>query len=194
MARAVAATRIRILDVAQRLIQARGFSAFSYADIATEVGIRKASIHHHFPTKGDLALALMTRYREDFSTALAAISRDHATAAARLDAYQRLFSNVLRDDHRLCMCGMLAADFGALPPEVRSEVRAFFDDNEAWIAAVLGEGKRRRETAYRGSSTTHARVVLSALEGAMLVARTYGDVARFTAVARRVLADTLKDH
>jgi TetR/AcrR family transcriptional repressor of nem operon len=189
---ALAITRDRVLDVAQKLIQARGFSAFSFADIASEVGIRKASIHHHFPTKADLAITLMTRYRDTFCAALDEIERDHATVNARLDAYQRLFSSVLRDDNRLCMCGMLAADFQTLPPALRIEVRAFFDDNERWLAKILAAGKRRGETAFRGSAITQARVVLSSLEGAMLVARTYGDVARFTAVARRVLADALR--
>jgi TetR/AcrR family transcriptional repressor of nem operon len=186
------ATRTRILDVSQRLIQARGFSAFSFADIAAAVGIRKASIHHHFPTKGDLAIALMCRYRVDFAALLAEISREHRKLAARLNAYQALFSNVLRDGDRLCMCGMLAADFGALPDDVRLEVRAFFDDNERWLAKTLSDGKRAGETAFRGTAATQARVVLAALEGAMLVARTYSDVGRFNAVARRVLADLLR--
>ena len=192
MARAAVTTRNQILDVAQRLIQARGFSAFSYADIASEIGIRKASIHHHFPNKSDLAVALMVRYREAFSIALTAIAADHAKVTVRLDAYQRLFSNVLRDGDRFCMCGMFAADFDALSPEVRREVRAFFDDNELWLSKVLAEGKRRNEASYQGSAISRARVVLSTLEGAMLVARTYGDVTRFTAVARRALADALR--
>lgn len=192
MVLAVTTTRNRILDTAQRLIQARGFSAFSYADIAREVGIRTASIHHHFPSKGDLAIALMVRYREVFGVVVAEILREHTSVMARLAAYQQVFSNVLRDGHRLCMCGMLAADFEALPPEVRAEVRGFFDDNETWLATVLSHGKRRGETAYRGSAITQARVVLSALEGAMLVARTYGDVARFNSVAKRVLEDALR--
>jgi TetR/AcrR family transcriptional repressor of nem operon len=192
MADAALSTRTRILDAAQRLIQARGFSAFSYADIASEIGIRKASIHHHFATKGDLASALMMRYRELFGAALDEILESRSTVNARLAAYQQLFSNVLRDEHRLCMCGMFAADFDALPPDVRGHVRAFFDDNERWLAKVLAEGKRRGQTSFAGSANARARVVLSALEGAMLVARAYGDTARFNAVARHVLSDTLR--
>jgi TetR/AcrR family transcriptional repressor of nem operon len=188
----LAATRDRILDVSQRLIQARGFSAFSYADIAAAIGIRKASIHHHFPTKAELAVALMVRYRAVFDGALAQIVADKSAAPARLKAYQQLFANVLRDDHRLCMCGMFAADFDALPHEVRSEVRAFFDDNEAWLAKVLADGKRRGELAFRGTPKARARVVLSSLEGAMLVARTYRDVAMFESIAERVLADAAR--
>jgi len=47
-------TAERILDIAQDLIQRRGFNAFSYHDIAAPMGIRKASIHYHFPSKADL--------------------------------------------------------------------------------------------------------------------------------------------
>lgn len=191
MALAPTLTRDRILDVAQRLIQSRGFSAFSYADISTEIGIRKASIHHHFPTKGDLAVALMTRYRERFDAALAEIEKTQSRLGARLEAYQELFTNVLRDGHRLCMCGMFAADFDALPPEVRDQVRSFFDSNEVWLARMLAEGKRLGQTSYKGAPTTHARVLLSSLEGAMLVARTYRDVDRFTVVAKRVIENAL---
>jgi TetR/AcrR family transcriptional regulator, transcriptional repressor for nem operon len=181
-------TRTRIMDVSQRLIQARGFAAFSYADIATELGIRKASVHHHFATKSDLAVELMKRYRVVFAAALEDISDTRMTCRRRLVAYKELFANVLRDDHRLCMCGMLAADFEALTAEVRNEVRGFFDDNELWLANVLGEGKRKKETSFRGTPKAQARVVLSALEGAMLVARTYRDLTRFETVANDILA------
>ena len=180
-------TRDRILDVAQRLIQARGFSGFSYADIATKIGIRKASIHHHFPTKGALGTKLMVRYRRAFSDALVAIDEER-DARVKLRRYAALFAHVLRDGHRMCMCGMLAADFDALPKSVRAEVKGFFDDNEEWLVKVLEEGKRAGELRFDGGARVEARTVLSVLEGAMLVARSHADVARFEAVAQRVIA------
>lgn len=180
-------TRDRILDVAQRLIQARGFSGFSYADIAAKVGIRKASIHHHFPTKGVLGTKLMVRYRRAFAGALEEIDRED-DARVKLRRYAELFAHVLRDGHRMCMCGMLAADFDALPKSVRAEVKGFFDDNEAWLAKVLDEGRRAESLEFEGASHDEARTILSAFEGAMLVARSHADVARFDGVARRVLA------
>lgn len=188
------ATRDRILDATQRLIQAHGFSGFSYADVAEAIGIRKASIHHHFPTKGRLAHALMVRYRAQFAVALAAIDAGahHASALGRLERYQRLFTDVLRDDHRLCMCGMLASDFAALPPVVRREVRAFFDDNEVWLTRVLADGVKRKELVLDGPAKPQARLLLSAFEGAMLVARSHGDVGHFTMVAKRAIANVAR--
>lgn len=181
-------TREIILAVAQRLIQARGFSGFSYADIASKVRIRKASIHHHFPTKGELGTELMVRYRAAFGAALGSIDAAKGDSRKKLQRYAKLFADVLRDDHRMCMCGMLAADFDALPKAVRVEVAAFFDDNEEWLAGLLERGREARELAFEGPARAQARLILSTFEGAMLVARAHGDVARFEEVARRVLA------
>ena len=192
MVATVADTRNRILDAAQRLIQVQGFSGFSYADVAADVGIRKASIHHHFAAKGDLALALMVRYRERFSGALEQIYQAHESAPARLDRYQQLFADVLRNDHRLCMCGMLAADISALPAAVRREVRGFFDDNEAWLTRVLTEGVKAKQCAIRGPVKTNARLLLSAFEGAMLVARARRELDHFTIVAAQAIANVVR--
>lgn len=192
MAATLADTRNRILDAAQRLIQVQGFSGFSYADVADEVGIRKASIHHHFAAKGDLALALMVRYRERFTGALEQIYQDHKSAPARLDRYQQLFADVLRNDHRLCMCGMLAADISALTAAVRREVRGFFNDNEAWLTRVLIEGVKSKECAIRGPAQSNARLLLSAFEGAMLVARARREPGHFTIVAEQAIANVVR--
>jgi TetR/AcrR family transcriptional repressor of nem operon len=181
-------TKDRILDSAQQLIQARGFSGFSYADIAKKVGIRKASIHHHFSTKGVLGAELMARYRTRFGEALQRIEKTSGASPARLRKYGKLFADVLRDGNRMCLCGMLAADFDALPKSVRGEVNGFFDDNEAWLARVLSAGRAEGELSFEGSAEAQAQVILSALEGAMLVARSQRDVKMFEAVTQRVLS------
>jgi TetR/AcrR family transcriptional repressor of nem operon len=181
-------TRDAILDVAQRLIQARGFSGFSYADIASKVRIRKASIHHHFPTKGDLGTELMIRYRAAFGAALESIDAAKGDSQKKLQRYAKLFADVLRDGHRMCMCGMLAADFEALPKSVRVEVAAFFEDNEMWLTNLLERGREDQNLRFDGPARAQARLILSTFEGAMLVARAHADIARFEAVARRMLA------
>jgi TetR/AcrR family transcriptional regulator, transcriptional repressor for nem operon len=181
-------TAARILDVAERLVQVHGFNAFSYADVATDVQIRKASLHHHFPTKAALGQALITRYRTRFSQALAEILAGASDARDRLKAYARLYTAVLRK-RRMCLCGVLAADFETLPGPMRQGVVEFFDDNEAWLAGVLEEGRREKTLQFQGPATTLAAFVVSSLEGAMLVARSYGRVERFEAVVKKLLGD-----
>jgi TetR/AcrR family transcriptional regulator, transcriptional repressor for nem operon len=179
-------TAERALDIAERLVQVRGFSNFSYADIATELGITKASLHYHYPGKAELGQALITRYAERFNQALEEIDRDVPNAHAKLVAYADLYAGVLRNE-RMCMCGILAAEYQTLPESMQSEVIRFFDDNQKWLAHVLKAGKADGTLTYSGRPVDVAQGILSTLEGAMLVARPYGDLARFHAAAKQLL-------
>lgn len=179
-------TRSRILDIAERLVQQRGFNGFSYTDVAAELGITTASIHYHFPGKADLGRALVQRYAARFADALADIDARLPDAPARLNAYAGLYASVL-DEGRFCLCGMLAAEFETLPESIRSAVVEFFDQNEAWLARVLEAGRRQGTAHFPGSAADAARLIVCGLEGALLVARPYGDAARFRSAAVRLL-------
>jgi TetR/AcrR family transcriptional repressor of nem operon len=180
-------TAQRILDVAERLVQDRGYNGFSYADIAGELGIAKASLHYHFAGKAELGEALIERYSARFAEALETIDGTLAGASAKLEAYAKLYTDVLRGD-RMCLCGMLAAEYQTLPPPMRTSVISFFDSNTIWLAGVLTDGQSKQTLSFSGSPVEAAQTVLSALQGAMLVARPYGDLARFEAAAARTLA------
>src|SRR5271165_7134242 len=142
-------TRARILDVAERLVQVRGFNGFSYADVAGELAITKASLHHHFPSKAGLGEALIARYAERFEYALSTIDVDDATAPDKLSAYANLYTEVLREG-RMCLCGMLAAEHETLPAPIRGAVVAFLDDNEDWLERVLEQGRVDGSLRFNG--------------------------------------------
>jgi TetR/AcrR family transcriptional repressor of nem operon len=179
-------TATEILDTAERLVQVRGFNAFSYADIAAALGITKASLHYHFPSKAELGRALIERYSVRFGTALAEIDAAGGDANAKLAAYAEIYADVLRD-RRMCLCGMLAADYDTLPDPMRAAVVSFFDRNEAWLVAVLAQGEREGSLQLQGSEREAAQAIVSGLEGAMLIARPYEDVSRFESAATRLL-------
>jgi TetR/AcrR family transcriptional repressor of nem operon len=180
-------TPTRILDIGERLVQVRGFNGFSYADVAAELDMTKAALHYHFPGKAELGRALIERYTERFVAALADIDARIPDAPAKLDAYAGLYADVLRD-RRMCLCGMLAAEYQTLPDPMRDAVIAFIDANEAWVDKVLSDGRRDGTIALAGPASDAARLIVSGLEGAMLVARPYGDVARFDTAAGGLLA------
>ena len=185
---APAATSQRILDIAERLVQTRGYNGFSYADIASALKVTKASLHYHFPAKSDLGKELIERYERNFLVALEAIDAGAKDAPSKLRRYAALYEGVLRGD-RMCLCGMLAAEWGTLPKPMRDPMRHFFDENEKWLVKVLQEGRKEKTLRFPGTAASAAQTLLGALEGAMMIARSYGDVGRFTAVADRVLAD-----
>jgi TetR/AcrR family transcriptional repressor of nem operon len=185
-------TSERILDLAERLVQTRGFNGFSYADVASDLGVTKATLHYHFPTKAALGLRLIERYTVVFTAALAVIDESTGDALAKLRAYVDIYSAVLRND-RMCLCGMLAADFATLPDPMKSALTRFFAENERWLADVLVQGRAAGELRFRGDPVEVARLLVSSLEGAMLVARSFGEFGRFQGIADRLLAEMAAD-
>ena len=179
-------TADRALDVAERLVQIRGFNGVSYADIADELELTKASLHYHFPSKGELGHALISRYSARFAAALAAIDRDVSQPRAKLDAYVEIYSGVLRGD-RMCLCGMLAAEYETLPEPMGDAVVTFFRDNETWLGEVVSQGQADGSLSPRLTPGEASQMILSGLEGAMLLARTYGGITRFQSSAQRLL-------
>ncbi len=131
----------QILDVAEALVQTRGFNAFSYADVANELGCTKAALHYHFAGKSELGEALLTRYTERFVGSLALIEAASQDGPTRLSAYADLYLDVLRHK-RMCLCGILAAEYATLPETMQGVVRRFFDANEAWLTRILTQGKQ----------------------------------------------------
>ncbi len=177
-----------ILDVAEQLAQTRGYNGFSYADIAAQLGVTKASLHYHFPSKAELGRALIERYRGLFGAALVAIDGATQEPRDKLRRYVGLYDSVLSNE-RMCLCGMLAAEHSTLPPPMQEELKLFFDENERWLTRVLEAGLRAGVLRFAESSRERARVLIGSLEGAMLVARSYGNLQRFQAAAAFVLAD-----
>ena len=179
-------TAARILDVAEQLVQVRGFNAFSYADVAAELQISKPALHYHFAGKGELGEALIARYSEHFRLALVDLDANDTPPADKLAGYAALYRDVLQH-HRMCLCGMLAADYQTLTSAMQTLVIAFFDMNESWLAGVLDEGAADGTLRFDGPSRDVARMIIGSLEGAVLVARPYDDVSRFDAAAANLL-------
>ncbi|MHB1200039.1 MAG: TetR/AcrR family transcriptional regulator [Polaromonas sp.] len=164
----------QILASAQRLVQQRGFNGFSYADIAVEVGIRKASLHYHFPSKTDLGLALIEEYSAQVESARARISGSDLDADAKLRAYVALFRGSL-DAERMCLGGMLASEWLTLDASMLPGLKRFFARNTEWLTEILAAGVTQKLFVLNGSAADHARVFLATLQGALLIARATGD-------------------
>lgn len=170
------ATAEQILDLAETLIQTRSYSAFSYQDIADALGIRKASIHYHFASKAELGAAVIDRYADRFGTALAAMGADQSKSSmAMLDFYIEPYLRFAKTPDRVCLCGALAGEMPALPPEMRARVDRFFKAHHAWLAGILERGAARGEFDLSAPAAKTARLVFGALQGALLVKRTTGD-------------------
>jgi TetR/AcrR family transcriptional regulator, transcriptional repressor for nem operon len=179
----------RILDAGRKLIMRRGYSGFSYADISDAIDIRKASIHHHFPTKADLAVAVVGQYRKLFDTDMAALQTSGADAPTQLRAYIGYWQRCIADDTApFCVAGMLGAELPVLPEEVAQEVHGHFDNVAKWLENVLDTGAQSGQFQLNGSPKAEAAMLMSVVYGAMLTARIYRNAELFKHVTDDAVA------
>jgi TetR/AcrR family transcriptional regulator, transcriptional repressor for nem operon len=181
----------QILNSAQKLVQQRGFNGFSYADIAAEVGIRKASLHHHFGTKTDLGLALVERYTSALNDEFVRISGLPLKANMKLRAYVDIYRSVLEADC-MCMGGMLASEALTLDAAILPGLNHFFAINTDWLTEVFAEGKTQQIFVLSGTAADHARLFLSTLQGTLMIARATGDCEAFNQTAALLIENLLR--
>lgn len=167
-------TRERIMAVARLMVQAHGYNALSFREIGKEVGVSSASIHHHFPTKGNLGAALARRYTEDGTAWLEKLRAESGNAHECMNGYVAIFRAALSNENRMCLIGLMSAEYDDLPEEVRAEVDHFTDVNVAWLAGVLSLRKAR---VKQDALQEQALAVFAAIGGAQLVARGRDDIA-----------------
>jgi TetR/AcrR family transcriptional repressor of nem operon len=184
----------RLLDVAERLCQTRGYNGFSYRDLSDAVGIKTASIHYHFPTKGDLGKALVVRYRQQLETARLSIERQESTSAGRLRRLFAVLTELYKDSSKICLAAMLAAEIAALPADVAQEVRRFFEENEAWLARQIEQGARDGELRPVSDPAGAAKAIFATLEGAILAARALNDPSRICDAGTMILENLIRVH
>jgi TetR/AcrR family transcriptional repressor of nem operon len=183
--RAHTGTTGRIVDAGRQLITLRGYNGFSFADVAEAVGIRKASVHHHFPAKADLAVAVVEQSRSAIRDRALEFASGTVDALGALKGYTDYWERCIGDGSAsFCLAAVLAAEAPSLPPAVRAAVRAHFADLMAWLVAVLARGRQEGVFAFADTPEDEAERFMAAVYGAMLGARVFDDPARFGRMVR----------
>ncbi len=179
----------QILDCARALLLQGGYNAFSYADVAERVGIRKASIHHHFATKEELVRVLVARYRAAAQAGLVQLEQQVIDAPAQLESYVGYWRQCIADASApMCLCALLAGELPVLPESIALEVRAHFRALSSWLAAVLERGAEAGTLRLAQPAAVEAEAFMAAVHGAMLSARAYAQPPAFGVVSQALLA------
>ena len=163
-------TRADLLREAEILVRGRGYSGFSYADLSEVVGIRKASIHHHFPTKTHLAVELLSAYMARYAVGLDAIAAAGDDGLARIDDYAAFYLRGVENGLG-CLCAAMAAELDTLPAQLRDALATFFESHITWLEGVLRDGQANGTIRAGLDATTTARMIIATLEGALMIER-----------------------
>jgi TetR/AcrR family transcriptional repressor of nem operon len=181
-------TAERILDAANDLLIDRGYSAFSYADIAETVKIRKASIHHHFPTKAGLVVAVLQRHRGRISEGMKALDEQIENPLVRIKNYFKYWEGCIEGRTlSFCIGALLGAEMPSLPEDVQAEVRLHFSTLTEWFERTLKAGTKARAIQLQGTVATEAQMLIAVLHGAMLSARATNNCDIFRSLSQSAL-------
>lgn len=167
-----ARTRARIVDLAEALLMESGFNAISYQDVAERIGIRKASIHYHFPSKADLGTAVIARYVDRVVQMLVPPTELDATGVrVALETFMSMFAQVAASPRKVCLGAMFGAEYETLPEGMRAEVARFYRSAQGWMAGVLERGRALGVMGFDGPAEPLARAIVALMEGALIVER-----------------------
>lgn len=177
-----------IVAYTRRLLACGGYKSFSYADIAEHVQIRKASIHHHFPSKADLVRTVVAQYRQEALEGMRALDQHLNDPLAELNAYVDYWFNCINDGSApFCICVMLAVELPGLPPEVATEVTGHFHDLSDWLTSLLSKGESHGIFRLRDIPAVEGKAFMATAHGAMLAARAWDNAEIFRQILHPVI-------
>lgn len=168
-------TKMQIMDLAEKAIIQGGYGAFSFRELAAQIGIKSASVHYHFPTKGDLAASIMRRYKESFSSELPDVVVTDASVTQLINGFIDGFKAKIVENQNMSLCTMLTTDIHQLPDEVKQELAAFYHIKLNWLSQVylLNEGIDERQARSK------ANQMLASLHGASILVQATGESERY---------------
>jgi TetR/AcrR family transcriptional regulator, transcriptional repressor for nem operon len=178
------------MDLAESFIQDKGFNGFSYAHIASELDVKNAAIHYHFPSKENLACAVIQRYRDRFQLWINNSRVKDLSPQEKLDWFFSIYTNTRADNGKVCLAGSLETEFQTLPPSLREQTQALTNELLTWLQATLNEGREAGVFHFSGDPASKAALILSSLQGALQMARALGNE-KFYAVVQQHKQDLL---
>ena len=167
-------TRDQIMEKASELLTQHGFNGFSYRDISTHLGVKNAAIHYHFPTKTDLALALVDEFQQTLRNQTSAFMAYGGPATPQMQGLFMFTESQFCMGRCICPFGALSIDYNDLPEKVQHATERFMSDSVKWLTTVLETGLEQDEFSFKGTADQKAISILAALQGARQMARIQG--------------------
>ncbi len=151
-------TRESIIDTADHLIRSNGFNAFSFKDIANKIGIKTASIHYHFPTKSDLAVATIKEHLERFEHLKNELV--NKSPLQKLNGFLSIYTQI-KSENKVCLVGSLATDLNTVDDNIKSELKNFAELVLLWVTEILTEGKKQKVFEFQNTARTKALLIIT---------------------------------
>lgn len=187
-------TKTQLMDAAEQQVRKKGADGFSYSDLSAEVGIRKASIHYHFPAKSDLLTAIMARYSKQVVATLHGYAERFPTPSQQLIAFVEFYRRALQEGSSLCLCVAFTVGRDGLSPSTQQEISQFRKAVQSWLQLRFDQMRSEGPgSSSLSDPKAEAAATLALVEGAQLAARSTANDTLYDA-ATQCLLDRLRSH
>src|SRR5258706_7886201 len=167
-------TQRAILDLAESMLQDKGFNGFSYAHIAAELNVKNAAIHYHFPSKEELGWSVIRRYRDRFQLWVNNARVKDLSPKQKLDWFFGIYTNTRADKGKVCLAGSLETDFNAIPDSLRHQTESLTKEMLSWLQTTLDEGREAGVFQFNGDTAGKGALILSVFPGGVQTAEALG--------------------
>lgn len=182
-------TKSEIVKIAIDLIEKHSYNSISYQDISNILNIRKASIHYHFPSKADLGLVTLKTFRKNIINLISKLDERTNDPKEKLLAYFKFFKSIAKSNDRMCLAGVLSAEYNTLPKNMQEELYSFFNNYFTWLAKVLSEGKEKKQFNFNGTPEDMVLLIESSLHGSLLLSRPLNNKDSFDIILSQIETD-----
>lgn len=182
-------TQDQIIDAGRELIASAGYNGFSYSDVSRRVGVRNASVHHYFPAKSDLALAVVRESRTQMEAHAQKLAQAGVSPLEQIRGYLTFWKKCIADGSAsFCVAGMLASELPTLPKVLADEVQAHFAMLIGWFEELLTVGRTAGDVVFDGEPRAQAEQLVATVYGAMLSARAMSNPSMFGIIVDQAFA------
>ncbi len=168
-------TKQKIIEFSADCLRERGFDGFSYLDISRELGITKASVHHHFPKKEDLGLALCVWSKDWLLAGLAHFDTYGSSNWNKLERYMKAAVKHTLRDQKLCPVSAFYSDLSKLPESIHRQLKQLDELELKWVESVIEEGIEVGEFKPDSDAASMASLFIFSCKGALYHARLHGE-------------------
>ena len=164
-------TKQKILGLGEQLIRDKGYSAFSYHDISSELSIKNAAVHYHFPQKASLAIEILHSTKAQLDK----MEEEHKgdSSMQKFTAFISIYTRS-SEQNRMCLIGAMVSDYTALSEEIKAELAQLMDDILGSLIRILKEGKDNKEFNFKEEPRTKALLAITNMIAGLQVARVTG--------------------
>lgn len=166
-------TRDKIIELARNFIQKIGYHSFNYKQIATLLNIKNAAIHHYYPAKEDLGLAVIEKDSHDFANMIKLKANDEPME--KLEALLYNYDLYFNEGHKMCLIGTLGSAYHDVPEKIQAATIQYSNMVHAWLIEVLQNGLDTGKFNFEGTAEEMANKWEAILPGSLQVGRIRGE-------------------